>query len=138
MEEILPTTIAAVLTIISPYITAWFTKTEMTAAAKTWIAFGISAAIALVYVFTQGGFDNIAGPEEFFAALGIAYGIGQLVYNALLKKSAKFVEANYGVASAVKQESDGKVEVVKTTAPDGSEMMVAVPTVEDFRGDQRG
>lgn len=137
--EVLPTTIAALLTLVSPYITALFVKTEMKAVTKTWIAFGISAVIALVYVFMQGGFNNLAGPEEYLAALGVAYGLGQLVYNSILKKSAKTVEANYGVTSAVKEESAGKVEVVETTNSDGSEALVAVPKeTEGFRGDVKG
>lgn len=134
--EVLPVTITALLTLVSPYITAFFAKTEMSSVVKTWIAFGISAVIALVYVFTQGGFNNIAGPEEFVAAVGLAYGLGQLVYNAILKKSAKYVEANYGVTSAVKEVSDGPVEILKTTASDGSEQIVAIPATDDYQGNQ--
>lgn len=129
MEEALPTTIVALLTLVSPYITAFFVKSTMKSATKNWIAVGISAVIAVVYVFTQGGFAGIAGPEEFFAALGIAYGIGQLVYNSLLKKSATKVEANYGITSKT---TDEKLDVVETRVSDGSEAVVVVP--EEYRG----
>lgn len=129
MEEALPTTIVALLTLVSPYITAFFVKSTMKSATKNWIAVGISALIALVYVFTQGGFANLAGPEEFFAALGIAYGIGQLVYNSLVKKSATKIEANYGITSKT---TDEKLDVVETKVSDGSEAVVVVP--EEYRG----
>lgn len=129
-EAVLPTTIVALLTLVSPYITAFFVKSTMSSQTKNWIAVAISAVIALVYVFTQGGFASIAGPEEFFAALGIAYGIGQLVYNALLKKSATKVEANYGITA---KDTDEKLEVEKQIAADGSELIVAVP--EEYRKD---
>lgn len=133
MEAVLPTTIVALLTLISPIITAFFTKTTMSAQAKNWIAVGISALIALVYVFMQGGFENLIGPEEYLAALGIAYGIGQLVYNALLKKPSTYVEANYGVTSKT---TDENLDVVTTKNADGSEAVVVVP--EEYRGNTQG
>lgn len=133
MEEALPTTIVALLTLVSPIITAFFTKSSMSSQAKNWIAVGISALIALVYVFMQGGFNQLQGPEEYLAALGIAYGIGQLVYNAVLKKPATLVEAKYGVTA---KEAPEDTTVVTTKAVDGSEVVVAVP--EEYRGNQAG
>lgn len=134
MEEALPVAIVALLTLVSPFITAFFIKTKMSAQAKNWVAVAISAVIALVYVFTQGGFASLVGPEEYAAALGLAYGIGQLVYNTLLKKSATYVEANYGLTSKT---TDAKVDVVTTKAADGSEVVIAVPA-DEYRGETKG
>lgn len=133
MEEALPTTIVALLTLVSPLITAFFTKANMSAQAKNWIAVAISAVIALVYVFMQGGFNALQGPEEYLAALGIAYGIGQLVYNAVLKKPATLVEAKYGITA---KEAPENVTVVETKAADGSEVVIAVP--DEYRGSTQG
>lgn len=129
MEEALPITIAGLLTFLSPLLTSFFTKRNMSAQAKSWIAVVISAVIAVVYVFLQGGFAAIAGPEEFFAALGIAYGIGQLAYNTLLKSTAKTIEAKYGVTSPAPAEES------KQDVADG-EIRVTVP--EDYRGNSAG
>lgn len=125
--EVLPLTITALLTLVSPFITALFTKREMSSTTKSWIAVVISAVIAVGYVFMQGGFAAIAGPEEFFAALGIAYGIGQLVYNTILKTPAKVVEAKYGIT--------GDKPVEETPAASGPTVGVTVP--EEYRGSQK-
>ena len=130
MEVVLPEIIYGVLALISPLLTAFFLKRNMSAQAKSWIAVVISAVIALVYVFLEGGFNNLAGPEEYAAALGIAYGIGQLVYNTLLKAPAKTVEAKYGITSG---SVSGSPEGSSGVAESGKE-----PDPTLYRGDVRG
>lgn len=97
----LPTALVVLLTIISPYVTALFTRTSMSPKAKQVIAVAVSAVIAVVYVLLNGGVDSW---EKFFVAAPVVFGIGQALYGLLLKDSVKIVEATKGLTdtSAVK------------------------------------
>lgn len=122
-----PEWITLFLTSISPFITSVFLKTNMSSRTKNWVAFAISGAIALVYVFMSGGFGTITGPEDLVVPLGFAYGYSQFLYNTFFKKAATYIEANYGLKEIKLDAGDEKQEVVKATTVDGSEVVVAVP-----------
>lgn len=91
--EVVPTIITLLLTVISPLIAAWFTKRSMTSRTKNLIALGVSVVIAVGWVIFSGGFDG----GEFSVAVATVYGLQQLVYNQLLKETAKEVEAHQGI-----------------------------------------
>lgn len=99
----LPVALVGFLTLLSPYITALFTRTSMSPRAKQVIAILVAAVIAVVWVALNGGLDSW---EKFFVALPLVYGIGQATYGLILKDSAKIVEATKGLTdtSAVKDD----------------------------------
>lgn len=101
--EIVPTALALVLTVVSPLISAWFTKQTMSSTTKNLIALGVSIVIAVGWVVLNGGFS--AG--EVAVAMATVYGVQQLVYNQLLKDTAKTIEAHNGVG---KDESEVIIE----------------------------
>lgn len=126
MEFAVPEIITAIAVVISPFITALFLKTTMSSTTKNWIAVGVSAVIAIGYVFLSGGFSD---PTDLAVPLGLAYGIGQFLYNSIMKKPATKIEANYGL---VAKKTDEPKEVIVTEHVDGSEAVVAVDeTVAD-------
>ena len=97
LTDALPTGVIVLLTIISPYITAVFTKTSMSPKAKQVVSAVVAALIAVVYVLLNGGVDSW---EKFFVAAPAIYGMGNLIYGLLVKDSAKIVEATQGIKDA--------------------------------------
>ena len=124
MEDSLPLLITAVLTLVSPLLTAWFTKTAMSSKTKNLVAVVMSFIIAGVYVFLEGGFNTA---DDLLVPLGVVYGLQQLIYNQFLKKLATEVEASFGLKSVEVAGQDVKVEAVEGKTVDGSEVVVAVP-----------
>lgn len=113
--EVVPTVITLVLTVVSPLIAAWFTKQSMTSRTKNLVALGVSVVIAGGWVALNGGFS--AG--EVTVALASVYGLQQLVYNQLLKDTAKEVEAHVGL---------GKNEGLPAEADDYEDYVEEEPT----------
>lgn len=99
--ELLPTALTLVLTLVSPLIAAWFTKSTMTSRTKNLVALFVSVVIAGGWVFFNGGFEGV----DIALALGAVYGLQQLVYNQLLKDVAKDIEANNGITAPVEDNS---------------------------------
>lgn len=135
---VIPTAIIALAAIVSPLITGWFTTVSMKSTTKNYIALGVSAVLAVGYVLMIGGFTPEAGfngIEDLALPLGLIYGIGQFMYNSLMKKPATYVEANLGI-----HKGDVKKEVVVAETIDGSEVVVAVPEVDEAvkRDDEGG
>lgn len=93
--QVIPTALALVLTIVSPLIAALFTKVTMTSRTKNLVALGVSVVIAVGWVLLNGGFNGV----DIALALGSVYGLQQLIYNQILKDTAKEIEANYGVTA---------------------------------------
>lgn len=94
--QVLPTALAFILTIVSPLISAYFTKVTMSSKTKNIIALGVSVVIAVGWVLLNGGFNGV----DIVLALGSVYGIQQLVYNQLLKDTAKDIEADHGITAS--------------------------------------
>lgn len=103
VAEQLPVALVGLLTLLSPYLTALFTRTSMSPKAKQLVAIVVAAVIAVVWVALNGGLDSW---EKFFVALPVVFGIGQAIYGLVLKDSAKIVEATKGLTdpSVVKDE----------------------------------
>lgn len=120
----LPVALVGLLTLLSPYITALFTRTSMAPKAKYVVAIAVSALIAVVWVLFNGGIDSW---EKFFVALPVVFGVGQGIYGLLLKDSVKIVEATKGLTdtSAVKDEqivtAEEEVAAVEAAAPESAE-----------------
>lgn len=93
----LPVALVGLMTLISPYITAFFTRASMSPKAKHGIAIAVSAVIAIVYVVLNGGVDSW---EKLFVAVPVVYGVGQALYGLLMRDSAKVVEATKGLTDA--------------------------------------
>lgn len=91
--EPLPTVIVAVLTLVSPLLTALFTKVSMSPKVKNAVAVVVSALIAGAYVYMTGGFEGV---ESFAVPLGVVYGLQQVIYNQFLRKTVAKVEADIG------------------------------------------
>lgn len=125
----LPVALVGLLSLLSPYITALFTRTSMSPKAKQLVAIVVSAVIAVVWVGLNGGLDSW---DKFFVALPVVYGIGQAAYGLILKDSAKIVEATKGLTdtSAVKDDKivteDEEKAAVADAAPASEE-----PAVEE-------
>lgn len=93
VQQQLPVALVGLMTLLSPYITALFTKTSMSPKVKQVIALVVAALIAVVWVVFNGGIDSW---EKFFIAVPVIFGIGQALYGLLLKDSVKVVEATQG------------------------------------------
>lgn len=100
--ETVPALIVTVLTLLSPLISAFFTKLSMSPKTKNLIALGISLVIAVIYVILTGGFADVTGVEDVAVPLGIVYGLQQVVYNQFMRKHVAKVEAKRGVTDRYK------------------------------------
>lgn len=99
MEVLIPTTLAIVLSVISPLIVGALTKASMSAKTKGWIALGVSVVIALGWTVATGGFAGLVGAVGFAGyvqAIGLAiapaYAMQQAVY-ALMFKGTEFAKS---------------------------------------------
>jgi hypothetical protein len=121
----LPSVLVGLLTLLSPYLTALFTRTSMSPRSKQVVAIIVSALIAVVWVALNGGLDSW---EKFFVALPVVFGIGQAIYGLVLKDSVKIVEATKGLTdpSVVKDE-----EIVTAEEEKAAEADTNGPAVEE-------
>lgn len=99
MEVLIPTTLAIVLSVISPLIVGALTKASMSVKTKGWIALGVSVVIALGWTVATGGFAGLVGAVGFAGyvqAIGLAiapaYAMQQAVY-ALMFKGTEFAKS---------------------------------------------
>lgn len=122
-----PSVFALLFTLLSPYVTAIFTKVSMSSEVKNLIASGVSLVVAVLYVFFTGGFSD---PSNLVIALGLVYSLQQFSYNQFMKKSVTSVEANVGLKAIELDKPDEKKEVVQAKTVDGSEVVVALPESE--------
>lgn len=110
---ILPAVITGVLAILSPFITALFTKSSMKSETKGLVGIAVSIVVAVVWVLLTGGFAVVAGPEDLAIPIGVIFGIQQAVYNQFFKDLAKDVEANVGFGAH--EETDAHLEPVEVS-----------------------
>lgn len=89
----LPQALVPILTLISPYITAFFARPSMNPKFKVVIAALISVVIAVLYVLINGQVNSWA---TFFTAAPLIFGVQQALYGLFLKDSTKKVEAQTG------------------------------------------
>lgn len=121
VQQQLPVALVGLMTLLSPYITALFTKTSMSPKAKQVVALVVSALISVVWVLLNGGVDSW---QKFFVAVPVIFGIGQALYGLLLKDSVKIVEATQGIKDAPVV-IDGPVLGVKVPVGDADVVVAA-------------
>lgn len=119
--NVLPEVLLVGISFFSPYLTAFFTKSNMSSKAKNWVAFGIAVVIAVGYTLLTGGITDWTD----MSSLAVVFTIQQLAYRQILAKSVTKVEASIGVGK-----NEAPSEVVETKAPDGSEVLLATPDVD--------
>lgn len=109
-----PTVIAALITVISPFIVSFFNKVQWSPEIKNAVAFGVALVIAVVYLITAGGITDWTNIAIVIPAV---YGLQQLVYKHLLKTLAKKVESATTKGSAVVVPKNSKSGIT-VTSPD--------------------
>jgi drug/metabolite transporter (DMT)-like permease len=97
MDTTLPTVVAAVLTFVSPLLTALFTHVQMDSTAKKNVAFGVSLVIAAVYVVMSGGVKDLSNLAEIAGAAMPVFTLQQLIFGNLLRGISDKIEAKAGV-----------------------------------------
>lgn len=133
-QTILPSVILSVIAVLSPLLTAFFTKASMSSRAKNYISIAVSVVIAVAYALVEHTVTNWSSVGNIVAALPVVYGIQQAAYNLLLKDLAAKVQANVGVgaaevkaaAAAAQVAADAAAAQAKTVEPSTP---LVVPTV---------
>jgi hypothetical protein len=116
-EISLPTALMGVIAVLSPYLTAFFIRCNMSAKVKQVISVVVSVVLALGYCLFKG---DITDWDTFIKAVPTIYMISQLTYALLLKKSAEVVEAKYGV-TAKSEEPTAAADTENAKAADADE-----------------
>ena len=95
-EISLPTVLVTAAAIISPYLTAIFTRTGMSPKVKNIIAVVVSVVLALGYTLLKG---DVTDWDTFWTAVPAIYATSQLMYVLFMKNGAKKVEEKYGITA---------------------------------------
>lgn len=111
----LPVIITAILTIVSPLLTAIFTRVEMSGTTKNNIAVGVSFLIAGVYVVLNGGVQDWSDMTAVLSVVPVVYTVQQLIFANLMKGLAVKVEGKVGVGSGSAEIAEPE-EIVETPA----------------------
>ena len=110
---ILSGTVLLILSLISPLIVSYLTKSTMSSQAKQVVALLVSLVIAVVVAFTTGGasllFTGVSGFFESLAVAGsIVYTIQQAVYSFIFKDTEfnQHIQDDMGVGKNEPLEGD--------------------------------
>lgn len=95
-EISLPTVLITIAAALSPYLTAFFIRCNMSPKFKQVISVVVSVVLALGYSLFKG---DITDWDTFIKAVPAIYMTSQLMYALFLKKSAEKVEAQYGLTA---------------------------------------
>ncbi|QFG12183.1 membrane protein [Arthrobacter phage Racecar] len=126
----LPLAVTALLTVLSPYITAFFNRVNWSSETKNLVSLSVSIVISVLYLLMTGG---IADWSQLGIVIPAVYGLSQLVYQFLLKVSAsKFEAATTKGAVIVSPVPDsGTVNITtEESIKAGTEPVTAHPPVE--------
>lgn len=95
MEVLIPSALAILLSALSPLLVSVLTRSSMSSKTKSWVAVGVSAVIAIGWLWISGGLAAllVAGSAiAFVEALGLVlasvYGLQQAVHVFLFKGTA--------------------------------------------------
>ena len=100
---------AALFAMLSPFINAAIQRVTWTPTQKSLLAWGVSAVIALAYLFLTG---DITSLSSVIVAIPAAYGAQQAVYQFLVKNIAtKFEVITTPGATAIAPVGDDKVAI---------------------------
>ena len=90
MELGVPELLLAAITVLTPILAAIANQSQWSPKVKNGVAFGISALLAVAYMFFNGGFADVS---DLPAVILAVYGLQQLVYKQFLEKLSKQIEA---------------------------------------------
>jgi hypothetical protein len=90
----LPTVLVTAAALLSPYLTAVFTRWDMSPKVKQIVSAVVSVLLALGYTIVKGDVGNW---EQFWTAAPAIYATSQLMYALFQKQSVKQVEATVGL-----------------------------------------
>lgn len=126
----LPLAVTALLTILSPYITAFFNRVNWSPQTKNLVSLSVSIVISVAYLLMTGG---IADWSQLGIVIPAVYGLSQLVYQFFLKVSVtKFEAATTKGAVIVSPATEpGTVNITtEESIKAGTEPVTALPPVE--------
>lgn len=122
MELGIPEILLALITVVSPLISAIAIQSKWDDKVKNAVAFGVSLLIAVGYLILTGG---IADWSNVPAAVLTVYGLQQLVYMQFMRQLSKKVEAATSVKSGeAVVVQDGQANVVLETGVDQGQVVV--------------
>lgn len=122
MELGIPEILLALITVLSPLISAVAIQSKWNDKTKNAVAFGVSLVIAVGYLVLTGG---ITDWSNIPAAVLAVYGLQQLVYMQLLRQLSKKVEAATSVKSGeAVVVQDGQANVVLDTGVEQGQVVV--------------
>jgi UPF0716 family protein affecting phage T7 exclusion len=98
--EVLPEIILALVTVLSPLLTAVATRANWSSKTKNAVAAGVSIVIAVVYLVLTGG---ISDWSNIVLVIPAVYGVQQLVYNQFLKNLSKEIEVTVNAGPNVEE-----------------------------------
>lgn len=99
----------AVFAILSPFINAAIQRVTWTPMQKSLLAWGVSAVLAVAFLFFTGGLGNLT---QILIAIPTIYGIQQAIYQFLVKNIAtKFEVITSPGATAIAPVGDDKVAI---------------------------
>lgn len=110
--QTLPVLVTAILTILSPILTAIFTKVSMSSTTKNNIALVVSFVIAGVYTVMTSGVTDWSDLGTLVGVLPVVYTMQQVIFNNLLKSVSTKVEEKVGV----KEHPPAEVQLEETPA----------------------
>jgi hypothetical protein len=126
MELALPLTM--LLTLISPFISAYVQNVDWSPKTKTLLAIVLSLIIAIVYLYLTNG---IADWTQLGVVVPAVYGLQQAIYNFFLKNIATKFEAitNFGSLIVSPAAEPGKVDITsdQTIKETGDNITVDAP-----------
>lgn len=126
MELALPLTM--LLTLISPFISAYVQNVDWSPKTKTLLAIVLSLIIAIVYLYLTNG---IADWTQLGVVVPAVYGLQQAIYNFFLKNIATKFEAitNFGSLIVSPAAEPGKVDITsdQTIKETGDNVTVDAP-----------
>lgn len=125
MELALPLTM--LLTLISPFISAYVQSVDWSPKTKTLLAIVLSLIIAILYLWMTNG---IADWSQLTVVVPAVYGLQQAVYNFFLKNIATKFEAitQFGSLVVSPSQEAGKVDITSDTTIKETGDKVAVET----------
>lgn len=122
-----PIIITMLVTMASPFVTAYINKVTWSAQTKNLVALAVSLVIAVAYLYFTGG---ILGWEQLGVTLTSIYGLQTATYQFILKVPASKFEASTRTDSVIlTPNDDGPVTVTTTDSIKAGDDITVEPPV---------
>ena len=134
MELGVPELLLAAITVMTPILAAIANQSKWSSKTKNAVAFGISALLAIAYLFFTGALADLI---DLPATILAVYGLQQLVYKQFMEKLSKEIEAATSVETGqVVVVEEDKENVVVETGGENAEVVIVddEPNVVDYSG----